>query len=330
MSETTRVVIPYESMDPLAIGATDDESKKHRDTLELDIPTRNLIAHVVPDEPAPVGNATEAAHDALANPVDGPAFAEILAGKSSVAVIIDNQFRPTPSSKLLPPVFDAIDAAGITDVRVVCANGKVFPMSESDMEQKLGRANLERMERNGWAFLQNDPRNADAYTFVGRLLGRHADLAAYRGRALGGQDHHRSGPGEPLGRRRRRQADSAGGRLRRDDRVQPLRVRHLAADALRRVCRADALGYRRGRVHVRARLHDERDPGHARSRGRLRLRLASRGPPRGDPPLQCDLHVRVVRARARPGGHRRFAASSRQPTICSSIRAGVACPPTSC
>ena len=64
-------------------------------------------------------------------------------------------------------MFDAIEAAGITDVRVVCANGKVFPMSESDMEQKLGRANLARMEANGWAFHQNDPQNPDAYTFVG-------------------------------------------------------------------------------------------------------------------------------------------------------------------
>ena len=61
MSETTRVVIPYESMDPLAIGATDDESKKHRDTLELDIPTANLLAVVQPDEPDPVDDPTEAA-----------------------------------------------------------------------------------------------------------------------------------------------------------------------------------------------------------------------------------------------------------------------------
>jgi nickel-dependent lactate racemase len=167
MSETTRVVIPYESMDPLAIGASDDESKKHRDALELDVPTRNLIAHVVPDEPPPVADATAAARDALASPVDGPTFAEILAGKASVAVIIDNQFRPTPSSKLLPAVFDAVEAAGVSDVRVVCANGKVFPMSEADMEQKLGRPNLERMERNGWGFFQNDPRNPDAYAFVG-------------------------------------------------------------------------------------------------------------------------------------------------------------------
>src|SRR6476469_918886 len=109
MSATTRVVIPYESMDPLAIGATDDESKKHRDTLTLEITTANLVAAVYADEPAPVGDATAAAREALAAPVDGPTFAELLAGKPSIAVIIDNQFRPTPSSRLLPPVFDAIE-----------------------------------------------------------------------------------------------------------------------------------------------------------------------------------------------------------------------------
>ena len=167
MSQTTHVVIPYESMDPLAIGATDDESKKHRDTLELEIPTANLLAALYPEEPDPVPDATEAARQALASPVDGPTFAEILAGKASIAVIIDNQFRPTPSSKLLPAVFDAIEAAGVSDVRVVCANGKVFPMSERDMEQKLGRDNLARMEANGWPFHQNDPQNANAYAFVG-------------------------------------------------------------------------------------------------------------------------------------------------------------------
>jgi lactate racemase len=167
MSETYRAVIPYESMDPLAIGATDDESKKRRHTLELEIPAANLIADIRPDEPAPAPDATSAARDALAEPVSGPSFAELIAGKASVAVIIDNQFRPTPSSKLLPAVFDAIEAAGVGDVRVCCANGKVFPMSESDTEQKVGRENLARMERNGWPLRQNDPQNPDAYTFVG-------------------------------------------------------------------------------------------------------------------------------------------------------------------
>jgi lactate racemase len=167
MAHTYRAVIPFESLDPLTIGAADDESKVYRETLELEIPTANLLAALYPDEPDPVPNATEAARAALEQPVDGPRFSELLDGAASVCVIIDNQFRPTPASKLLPPVLDAIEAAGVSDARVICANGKVFPMSDSDVEQKLGRENLDRMERLGIPFFQNEPRNAEAYTYVG-------------------------------------------------------------------------------------------------------------------------------------------------------------------
>ena len=172
------------------------------------------------------------------------------------------------------------------------------------MEQKLGRENLARMEANGWAFRQNDPQNPDAYTFVGVSSGGTPVWLHERGRLGRAEDHDRPGAGEPLGRGRRRQADPPGRRLGRDGRVEPLRLRHLAADALRRLRRADALGHRRGRDDVRARLHDERDPRHARPRDRLHLRLASRGPPRGDPPLQRDLRLRQLGRGAGAGRHR--------------------------
>src|SRR2546421_1758072 len=141
MAETYRAAIPYESLDPLTIGASDDESKVYRDELELEIPAANLLAAIYPDEPEPVPDATEAARAALESPVAGPRFSELLGSATAVAVIVDNQFRPTPASRLLPPVLDALEAAGVRDARVVCANGKVFPMSESDIEQKLGRDN---------------------------------------------------------------------------------------------------------------------------------------------------------------------------------------------
>ena len=166
MADTTTAVIPYESLDPLTIGASGDEDKVSRDTLELEIPTGNLLAAIYPDEPAPVADATEAARAALASPDSGRSFAELLASATKVCVIVDNQFRPTPQSKLLPPVLDAIEAAGKPAV-IVCANGKVFPLSDSDIEQKLGKDNLARMERLGIAFHQNDPRNADNYAYVG-------------------------------------------------------------------------------------------------------------------------------------------------------------------
>jgi lactate racemase len=166
MADTYRAVIPYESLDPLTIGASGDDERVSRDTLELEIPQANLLAAIFPDEPDPVADATAAARAALESPVAGPRFADVLSGKRRLAIVIDNQFRPTPQSKLLPPVFDAVEAAGLEAV-VVCANGKVFPMSESDIEQKIGRENLERMERLGIELFQNEPRNADMYEYVG-------------------------------------------------------------------------------------------------------------------------------------------------------------------
>ena len=166
MAETYKAVIPFESLDPLTIGASDDETKIYRNTLELELPADNLLAAIYPDEPDPVANATEAAREALEAPVSGPRFSELLSSAKKVAIVVDNQFRPTPASKLLPPVLDAVEAAG-TPAVVVCANGKVFPMSDSDIEQKLGRENLERMDRLGIEFHQNEPRNAEAYEYVG-------------------------------------------------------------------------------------------------------------------------------------------------------------------
>ena len=161
-----KLEIPYESLDPLTIGAAGDETKTYRETLELNVPDGNLLAAVYPDEPEPVPDPTEAARAALESPVSGPRLSELLGSATRVAVIVDNQFRPTPQSKLLPAVLDAIEAAGV-EATMVCANGKVFPMSDSDIEQKLGRENLARMERLGISFHQNDPRNAELYTYVG-------------------------------------------------------------------------------------------------------------------------------------------------------------------
>ena len=211
MGDTYRAVIPYESMDPLTIGASDDDIE------EVPGPARARDPDAQPARRDLPGRARARARRDRGRPARrwsrrSRARASRSCSPASRAsrVIIDNQFRPTPSSKLLPPVLDAIEAAGITDVRVICANGKVFPMSESDIEQKVGRANLDRMERLGIPFFQNDPRNGENVHVRRRLLPRHAGVAAQGGREERGQDHDRPGAVEPLGRRRRRQADPAG------------------------------------------------------------------------------------------------------------------------
>ena len=61
MATTRRVTIPYESLDPLTIGASEDDALVYRDELQIEIPERNLLAVIQPDEPARVANTTEAA-----------------------------------------------------------------------------------------------------------------------------------------------------------------------------------------------------------------------------------------------------------------------------
>lgn len=162
------VTIPFESLDPLTIGSADDPAMVSRDEIAVEIPRRNLWAHLKPHEPPAIRDVGEAAARALERPHSGPRFSEMLRPDRSLAIIIDNQFRPTPAKKLLPAVFDAVEKHGVRDARVVCANGKVFAMSPRDIELKLGRENLSRMERLGIPFFQNDdPRNPDNYVFKG-------------------------------------------------------------------------------------------------------------------------------------------------------------------
>jgi lactate racemase len=167
MADIYRARIPYESLDPLTIGSAGDESKVYRNELQLDIPSQNLLAAIYPDEPEPVPDVTVAAREALARPVDGPSLADLLAGGKSVTVVIDNQFRPTPVSRILPAVLDELERAGTREATVITGNGKVFPLSEHDIELKVGRENLARMERMGIPLVQNEPRNPERYVYLG-------------------------------------------------------------------------------------------------------------------------------------------------------------------
>ena len=171
------------------------------------------------------------------------------------------------------------------------------------------------MERLGIEFHQNDPRNADNYMYVGVVsrctpVWLHKEVAACDVKfTIGQAQSNHSGAG-------------GGGKLilpassRRDDRVEPLRVRPVAADALRRL----HAGPMRSNIHEGLTLcglsrDDERRPRHARPRDRVHLRLAPRCASQGDRALQRDLCLRA------PGPHprrtSRSAACSRRPTTWS-------------
>ena len=78
--------IPYESLDPLTIGASGDEEQGLPRGARARDPRREPARRDLPRRAEPVGDATEAARAALESPVSGPRFSELLAGATKVAV----------------------------------------------------------------------------------------------------------------------------------------------------------------------------------------------------------------------------------------------------
>ena len=77
---------------------------------------------------------------ALASPVGSPPLEELAAGASEVAILFDDITRPTPVSRLLPPILGPLHAAGIPreNIRLIPALGMHGAMNNIDFRKKLG------------------------------------------------------------------------------------------------------------------------------------------------------------------------------------------------
>lgn len=86
------------------------------------------------------GHFAEVVAEAVDRPVDGlPLEQQQLAGKK-VAVMVDDWGRPTPASEFLPVVLERLRRAGASreDITIVTASGMHDPMSDSELERKVG------------------------------------------------------------------------------------------------------------------------------------------------------------------------------------------------
>jgi len=88
----------------------------------------------------------------------------------SLAIVVDNQFRPTPTAKYLSVILDILEEAGVERGGVAIGGMMVsheVPMSEEDIKAKLGEKNVDRILEKGWEIWQNEPRNPEANKFIG-------------------------------------------------------------------------------------------------------------------------------------------------------------------
>jgi nickel-dependent lactate racemase len=90
----------------------------------------------------------DAIAEALDHPVASPTLQEIVKGKSTVAIAVEDISRPCEAARVFPPLIARLQAGGIRrdGIRVVMSVGAHRPMVLEDILKKIGPAMAETLE----------------------------------------------------------------------------------------------------------------------------------------------------------------------------------------
>ena len=106
----------------------------------VDIPEENIIGVYSPEEVPPVSDIRREVRRALENPIGSGRLDELARGKKRVVIVADDNTRLTPTDLILPPVLDALNAAGVPDsaVTLIIALGTHRFMTDEEILKKFG------------------------------------------------------------------------------------------------------------------------------------------------------------------------------------------------
>lgn len=101
------------------------ELKYGKGHFDIDVPEKNLIGVILPNELSGVKDEAAEIKNALENPIGSPRLKDKLKAGMKVAVIISDVTRPVPSYKFLPYLLDEINAGGVqdSDITIIVALG---------------------------------------------------------------------------------------------------------------------------------------------------------------------------------------------------------------
>ena len=91
----------------------------------------------------------------ILNPIGTPNLSVIAQGRKSVVIVVDDMTRTTPSSKILPFVFEELEKADISEeqITILFALGAHRPMNKNDCLLKLGKEIVSRFKIENARFL---------------------------------------------------------------------------------------------------------------------------------------------------------------------------------
>lgn len=115
--------------------------------LTFQVPNANLAETLTPHASIALTNLDRHIEEALDNPIGQPVLAQWVKAESRVVIVSDDNTRLTPAARMLPPLLDRLNRAGVADERICCimALGTHRYMSEEEMREKVGEGVYRRI-----------------------------------------------------------------------------------------------------------------------------------------------------------------------------------------
>lgn len=90
------------------------ELKYGRDTVKVEIPEKNLMDIIYPQDLPGAENEVEEIRRALEDPYSSLRLKELAKGKNNIVILASDITRPSPTYKILPPIINELTLAGVT------------------------------------------------------------------------------------------------------------------------------------------------------------------------------------------------------------------------
>ncbi|MBL6945580.1 MAG: nickel-dependent lactate racemase [Rhodospirillales bacterium] len=113
----------------------------------FEVADENLIEVLSPVESQPVDDLDTEIERALKNPIGQAQLGEWVKPTDTVLLVSDDNTRLTPSDRIVPPMLDLLNAAGVKDEQITCmiALGTHRYMTEPELREKMGAAVCDRI-----------------------------------------------------------------------------------------------------------------------------------------------------------------------------------------
>jgi nickel-dependent lactate racemase len=108
--------------------------------LSFAVPDRNLVEVLSPKPSTPLSDLERAINRALDAPIGQEPLEKWVQSGDRVVLVSDDNTRLTPSDRIIPPLLERLNAAGVPDDRISCimALGTHRYMTDAEMQAKVG------------------------------------------------------------------------------------------------------------------------------------------------------------------------------------------------